>query len=114
MADLGTLGRATSFGVGINDAGQVAGYSQTTGGATHAFRTAPNAVINPSLMTSAAWSKATRRWSRTAQGGAGGNRGLLAQPEELVTAQNPSMALARRNVHLLHRRVSHCASTQRC
>ena len=40
---------------------------------------------------------------------AGGDRGLPALAEELVTVQNPSMGLAHRNAHLLHRRVAHYA-----
>jgi probable HAF family extracellular repeat protein len=45
--DLGTLGGSASGAVGINDAGQVIGWSWTASGDTHAFRTAPNAPINP-------------------------------------------------------------------
>ena len=37
MTDLGTLGGNQSFGRGINDAGQVTGYSITSTGETHAF-----------------------------------------------------------------------------
>ncbi|WP_414652315.1 PEP-CTERM sorting domain-containing protein [Ideonella sp.] len=38
MADLGTLGGTNSNGAGINNSGQVTGYSQTTGdGTSHAF-----------------------------------------------------------------------------
>ena len=45
--DLGTFG-GNSFGRGINNAGQVVGYSDLpNGGGTRAFRTAPNALINP-------------------------------------------------------------------
>jgi len=45
--DLRTLGGSASGAVGINDAGQVIGWSWTASGDTHAFRTAPNAPINP-------------------------------------------------------------------
>jgi probable HAF family extracellular repeat protein len=41
MTDLGTLGGTSSGGGGINDLGQVAGSSDTTGGASHAFRWTP-------------------------------------------------------------------------
>jgi len=37
MADLGTLGGHSSAGMGINDAGQVTGWSQVIGGSAHAF-----------------------------------------------------------------------------
>jgi probable HAF family extracellular repeat protein len=37
MADLGTLGGATSRATAVNDRGQVVGYSETADGATHAF-----------------------------------------------------------------------------
>jgi probable HAF family extracellular repeat protein len=48
MVDLGTLGGSAGNGYAINSAGQVTGISTTTGDAeAHAFRTAPNAVINP-------------------------------------------------------------------
>lgn len=39
IIDLGTLGGAQSAGLGINDAGQVTGVSDTSSGATHAFVT---------------------------------------------------------------------------
>lgn len=44
MKDLGTLtfGRDNSWAHGINDEGQVVGWSDTSGGARHAFITAPN------------------------------------------------------------------------
>ncbi len=47
--DLGTLGGSETFGVGINNSGQVVGQSQqdTTDPSTfRAFRTAPNSRIN--------------------------------------------------------------------
>jgi probable HAF family extracellular repeat protein len=50
-SDLGTLG-IDSHGSGINDSGQVVGWSWISGDqfnqVTHAFRTAPNSSINPS------------------------------------------------------------------
>jgi probable HAF family extracellular repeat protein len=42
MTDLGTLGGGASYAVGINDAGQVTGYSFTADGTRHAFITGPN------------------------------------------------------------------------
>ena len=44
MTDLGTLGGDYSSAYGINDAGQVVGYSETDNGQHHAFITGPNGV----------------------------------------------------------------------
>ncbi len=50
--DIGSLGESPFYGFvtqanGINDAGQVVGGSTVSSGPIHAFRTAPNAAINP-------------------------------------------------------------------
>jgi len=47
VTDLGTLGGLTSTATGLNDAGQIVGYSATSDGTTHAFRTVANMPINP-------------------------------------------------------------------
>ena len=44
MTDLGTLGGDSSYALGINDAGQVVGWSHTAAGDQHAFITGPNGV----------------------------------------------------------------------
>jgi probable HAF family extracellular repeat protein len=51
--DLGDLGGASSpsspnnCALGVNDAGQAVGWANTVDGHVHAFRTAPNAALNP-------------------------------------------------------------------
>lgn len=47
ITTLGSLGSGDSTGQGINNLGQVVGSSTLTTGETHAFRTAPNSLINP-------------------------------------------------------------------
>ena len=37
MSDLGTLGKGESYAWAINGRGQITGYSDTSGGMTHAF-----------------------------------------------------------------------------
>ena len=44
MTDLGTLGGGYSSALGINDAGQVVGWTDTPAGVRHAFITGPNGV----------------------------------------------------------------------
>ena len=44
LTSLGTLGGSYSIATGINDAGQVVGYSDTATGLQHAFITGPNGV----------------------------------------------------------------------
>src|SRR5262249_38174203 len=59
ITDLGSLGPWWSTADRINSRGQVAGSSPTSSGYAHAFRTRPNAAINPStddLGTLGGWS----------------------------------------------------------
>jgi probable HAF family extracellular repeat protein len=51
MTDLGTLGGRDSVAHGINDAGQVVGYSETGAGFRHSFITGPNGVGMTDLNT---------------------------------------------------------------
>src|SRR4051794_34336019 len=51
LKDLGTLGGAESFGLGVNAAGQVAGASFTASGAEHAFLSGPGGGARPGAFT---------------------------------------------------------------
>ncbi|PTR14521.1 putative secreted protein with PEP-CTERM sorting signal [Nitrosospira sp. Nsp2] len=51
VTDLGTLGGNNSIATGVNDAGQVAGYSDTAGGVIHAFITGPDGMAMRDLGT---------------------------------------------------------------
>lgn len=48
---IGTLGGASTYASGINDAGQVVGYSYVAGGALHAFITGPDGMSMRDLGT---------------------------------------------------------------
>src|SRR4051812_268508 len=48
LMDLGSMGGDTTYGIDINNKGEVAGFGNVTnGGQFHAFRTKPNQPINP-------------------------------------------------------------------
>ena len=69
MRDLGTLGGEYSAGYGINDAGQVAGFSYTAGGYDHAFITGPDGVGMRDLGTLGGFESFARRHQRRRAGG---------------------------------------------
>ena len=50
MTDLGTLGGATSQANGINDNGQIVGYSTTASGQIHAFFYTPASHSLPGIL----------------------------------------------------------------
>ena len=68
MADLGTLGGDTSYALGINDSGEVVGYSYLADNVTrHAFTwTASGGMVDLGTLPGGAWSQAIVGWSSTA------------------------------------------------
>jgi len=79
MQDLGTLGGPNSFAAGINNSGEIVGYSDTTDGVEHPFRWTQTAGMQdlgtpPGFTYSTAWGINTAgavvgsAWNQTAKG----------------------------------------------
>jgi probable HAF family extracellular repeat protein len=87
LKDLGTLGGTSSGGFGVNASGQVTGFAQTAGGASHAFLSGPGggAILSSLRCRQRWWTLAPIRRAE-ATGASDGSAGLGAPARRRVIA----------------------------